>query len=147
MFQAPEGVAAQGPGWGPYGGGAPPGNPGGYGAPGAPPGGGDNKPITGGKETMAIHAMSIDPSTGLPIGERPPAPTMAVVSLVFGVLLCLPFAGAAALITGLLAFLAIRKNPTKIGGSTMALIGMGLGVVNLVGWGLGTALWILSLLF
>ncbi len=120
--------------------------PGGYGAPppAGPPGG---KPITGGKETMAIHAMSIDPSTGLPIGEQPPSSTMAVVSLVLGLLLCLPFAGVPGMITGLFAFMAARRNPTKVGGATMALIGLGLGALNLLGWGLGLVLWVLSMVF
>ena len=95
---------------------------------------------------MALHAMSIDPSTGLPIGEQPPASTMAVISLVFGLLLCLPFAGAPGLITGLVAFLSARKNPTRVGGSTMAVIGIGLSLLNLIGWGLGAVLWIFSLL-
>jgi hypothetical protein len=95
---------------------------------------------------MALHAMSIDPSTGLPIGERPPASTMAVVSLVLGVLLCLPFAGVPGLITGLMAYLAARRNPTRVGGASMAMIGMGLGALNLLGWGMGTVFWILSML-
>ena len=147
MFERGE-VAAQHGGWGSPGGWRPAGSGGGYGDGGSavPPGGGQNKPITGGKETMAIHALSIDPSTGLPIGEQPPAGTMAVVSLVFGVLLCLPFAGAAGLVTGLIAYLAARRNPAKVGGSTMALIGMALSALNLAGWSLGLLFWVLSLL-
>ncbi len=40
--------------------------------------------------------MTIDPKTGLPRGEKPPASTAAVVALVCGILLCLgPFTGVA----------------------------------------------------
>src|SRR5688572_32349834 len=103
------GLGAQGGGWGPPGG-YPPGPPGGF-PPGAPPGGGyppgpggfapappppgftppgaGGKPITGSAQTMAMHAMTIDPNTGLPRGEKPPASTAAAVALVCGALLCL----------------------------------------------------------
>lgn len=95
---------------------------------------------------MALHAMTIDPTTGLPTGERPPASTSAVISLVFGVLLCLPFSGLPAILVGILAYLGARRDPTRVGGGTMAVIGIGLGVLNLLGWGVMAVLWILSVL-
>ena len=76
--------------------------PGGYGPPGRAatarrvrvamarrPAGPPGKPITGSAATMAMHAMTIDPKTGLPRGEKAPASTAAVVALVCGILLCL----------------------------------------------------------
>lgn len=79
-----------------------------------------------------MHAMTIDPKTGLPRGEKPPASTAAVVSLVCGILVCLgPFTGIPAIISGLLAQDAVRKHPHTVGGMRMALAGITLGVVNL----------------
>lgn len=88
--------------------------------------------------------MTIDPRTGLPRGEKPPASTSAVVSLVCGVLICLgPITGIAAIIAGAIARRAARDNPTTVGGTGMALAGMLLGAANLL---LTTAL-ILILVF
>src|SRR3954452_19282896 len=97
----PPGLGGYGPpGPGGYG---PPG-PGGYGPPGPGGYGPPAKPITGSAATMALHAMTIDPKTGLPRGEKPPASTAAVVALVCGILLCLgPFTGIPAIIAGVLA--------------------------------------------
>jgi hypothetical protein len=82
---------------------------------------------------MALHAMTIDPKTGLPRGEKPPASTSAVVSLVCGVLLCLgPVTGLTAIVAGVIAQRAARDNPTTVGGSGMALTGILLGVGNLL---------------
>jgi hypothetical protein len=82
---------------------------------------------------MAMHAMTIDPKTGLPRGEKPPASTVAVVSLVCGILLCLgPFTGIPAILAGLLAQDAVRKHPQTVGGTRMAQAGIILGAVNLV---------------
>jgi len=150
-----DGVRAQGGGWGPPGGGYPPGPPGGY-PPGAPPGGyppgpggfapappppgftppgAGGKPITGSPQTMAMHAMTIDPNTGLPRGEKPPASTAAMVAVVCGALLCLgPLTGIPAIIAGFIARRAIKQAPNAIGGGGMALAGIILGVVNLLGW-------------
>jgi hypothetical protein len=140
---------AQGGGWGPPGGyppgsgyppppggGYPPPPPGGF----APPPGGfapapPGKPITGSPQTMAIHAMTIDPATGLPRGEKPPATTAAVVSLVCGLLLCLgPLTGIPAIIAGFIARGAIKRDPASAGGGTMALAGIILGVLNVLGF-------------
>jgi hypothetical protein len=61
---------------------------------------------------MAMHAMTIDPNSGLPRGEKPPASISAVVSLVCGILLCLgPFTGIPAIIAGLLGRKAARDFP------------------------------------
>lgn len=138
---------AQGGGYGPPGG-APPG---GYGPPGAPPGGygppggfspapppaggppGAAKPITGGPQTMAVHAMTIDPRTGLPVGEKPPASPAAVVAVVCGVLLCLgPLTGVPAIIAGFIARKAAKQDPAGTGGARMAIAGIVLGALNLL---------------
>lgn len=145
---------AQGGGWGqPPGGYGPPGGgpgaPGGYGPPGGggygPPGGGGfappaggppggPKPITGGKQTIAMHQMSIDPNTGLPRGEKPPASTASVVALICGLLLCLgPLTGIPAIIAGFMGLSAAKKDPTGTGGRGMAIAGIVLGAINLLG--------------
>jgi hypothetical protein len=102
--------------------------------PGYPPAGAPKpKPITGSPQTMAMHAMSIDPRTGLPRGEKPPASIAAVLSLVCGILLCLgPLTAVPAIIAGLLARKAVRDDPVGVGGSNMAVLGIALGAVNLV---------------
>jgi len=82
---------------------------------------------------MAMHAMTIDPKTGLPRGEKPPASTSAVVALVCGILLCLgPFTGIPAIVAGLLGRKAAREFPQSVGGNGMATAGMVLGIVNLL---------------
>lgn len=90
------------------------------------------KPITGSPETMALHAMTIDPKTGLPRGEKPPASTAAVLSLVCGILLCLgPLTGVTAIVAGIIARQRAHERPTEMGGAGMAAFGIGLGVLNL----------------
>ena len=119
--------------------------PGGYGPPrggypgqgyGQPPHGQAapaHKPITGSAETMALHAMTIDPKTGLPKGEKPPASTAAVLSLVCGMLLCLgPLTGPTAIVAGLVARGQVQRRPAVVGGAGMAAIGIGLGFLNLL---------------
>ena len=152
--------AAQGGGYRPPGGYGPPGGPPGYGPPGAggygPPGSGGygppgpprdpRKPITGSAETMALHAMTIDPKTGLPRGESPPASTAAVVALVCGILLCLgPFSGLPAIIAGAMARKAARERPAAVGGLRMANAGIGLGILNLILSAIGAMIGIYSL--
>lgn len=118
--------------------------PGGYGPPrGGYPGQGyaqpastqaalPHKPITGSAETMALHAMTIDPKTGLPKGEKLPASPAAVLSLVCGVLLCLgPLTGLTAIVSGLVARGQAQRKPNAVGGQGMALVGILLGVFNL----------------
>ena len=91
-----------------------------------------HKPITGSAETMALHAMTIDPKTGLPKGEKPPASPAAVLSLVCGILLCLgPLTGLTAIVAGLVARGQAQRKPNVVGGRGMALIGILLGVLNL----------------
>lgn len=81
---------------------------------------------------MAMHAMTIDPNTGLPRGEKPPASTAAVVALVCGILLCLgPFTGIPAIVAGLLGRKAARDSPQSVGGTGMATAGLALGLLNL----------------
>jgi len=110
---------------------------GGYGGPGqgpfAPGAGPAQKPITGSPETMAFHALTIDPKTGLPRGEKPPAVPAAVLSLVCGMLLCLgPFTGLAAIVAGVIARGQVKRRPAVVGGAGMAAAGIALGVLNLL---------------
>ncbi len=80
-----------------------------------------------------MHAMTIDPRTGLPRGEQPPASTAAVVALVCGILLCLgPLTGVPAIIFGIVARTAVKRSPATTGGTRMATAGIVLGVLNLV---------------
>jgi hypothetical protein len=99
-----------------------------------PPGGyGPPKPITGSPETMAFHALTIDPKTGLPKGEKPPATPAAVLALVCGMLLCLgPLTGITAIVAGIVARGQVQRRPALIGGAGMAAIGIALGVLNLL---------------
>jgi Domain of unknown function (DUF4190) len=123
-------------GYGPPGGGYPP--PPGHGPYGQPGYGQQqpaaaHKPITGSAETMALHAMTIDPKTGLPKGEKPPASPAAVLSLVCGILLCLgPLTGPTAIIAGLVARAQAQRKPTAVGGRSMAALGIALGIVNVL---------------
>lgn len=81
---------------------------------------------------MALHAMTIDPRTGLPRGEQPPASTAAVVALVCGILLCLgPMTGIPAIIFGLVARGAAKRSPGTVGGMRVATAGIALGFLNL----------------
>jgi len=81
---------------------------------------------------MALHAMTIDPKTGLPKGEKPPASPAAVLSLVCGILLCLgPLTGLTAIASGLVARGQAQRKPHAVGGAGMALTGILLGVLNL----------------
>ena len=100
--------------------------------PPAPP----HKPITGSAETMAMHAMTIDPKTGLPKGEKPPASPAAVLSLICGILLV---PGPAHRPDGHRgrpggARSGAAASPHLIGGQGMASIGIGLGIVNVLLW-------------
>jgi hypothetical protein len=82
---------------------------------------------------MAMHAMTIDPRTGLPRGEKPPASIAAVLALVCGILICLgPFTGIPAIIAGVVARKAAREQAQTVGGGSMAMAGIVLGSANLV---------------
>jgi len=82
---------------------------------------------------MAEHALTLDPRTGLPRGEKPPASISATISLICGVLLCLgPLTGVSAVIAGFIARDAARARPLEVGGSELALAGICLGIANLV---------------
>jgi hypothetical protein len=84
---------------------------------------------------MAMHAMTIDPNTGLPKGEKPPASAASVLALVCGILLCLgPLTGIPAIIAGFIGRSAAKKDPVNVGGAGMATAGIILGIVNIIGW-------------
>lgn len=83
-----------------------------------------------------MHALTIDPRTGLPRGEKPPASTAAVVALVCGILLCLgPLTGISAIIAGFVARSEARARARDVGGGGIALAGILLGALNLLLWG------------
>jgi len=82
---------------------------------------------------MALYATTLDPATGLPRGEKPPASTAAVVALICGFLLCLgPLTGITAIVAGFMGRTAVRENPGTVGGGGMALAGILLGALNLL---------------
>jgi hypothetical protein len=82
---------------------------------------------------MALHALTIDPRTGLPRGEKPPASTAAVVGFVCGILLCLgPLTGVSAIVAGFIGRKAARTRPAEVGGEGLATAAILLGVLNLV---------------
>ena len=84
---------------------------------------------------MAMHAMTIDPKTGLPKGEKPPASPAAVLALICGILLCLgPLTGPTAIVAGLVARAQAQRKPNLVGGQGMASIGIALGIVNVLLW-------------
>jgi hypothetical protein len=96
---------------------------------------------------MALHAMTIDPRTGLPKGEKPPASTAAVLSLVCGILLCLgPLTGVTAIVAGISARRRARERPNEVGGSGMAGFGIALGSLNLLLSAIGFVYLIVQLL-
>jgi hypothetical protein len=82
---------------------------------------------------MAMHAMTIDPRTGLPRGELPPASTVAVVALLCGIMLCLgPLTGIPAIIAGVIGRRLAAARPDVVGGVKMSTAGIILGCLNLV---------------
>lgn len=92
-----------------------------------------------------MHAMTIDPKTGLPRGEKPPASTASVVALVCGILLCLgPFTAIPAIIAGAIGRAEAKKRPESVGGAGMALAGILLGLLNLAASGIVVAMWLLA---
>jgi Domain of unknown function (DUF4190) len=94
---------------------------------------------------MAMHALTIDPKTGLPKGEKPPASPAAVLSLVCGILLCLgPITGLTAIVAGVVARGQASRKPGVVGGAGMATAGIVLGCVNLLGVVGYVIFWLLS---
>ena len=82
-----------------------------------------------------MHAMTIDPKTGLPKGEKPPASPAAVLALICGILLCLgPLTGPTAIVAGLVARAQSQRKPHTVGGQGMATAGIALGIVNVLLW-------------
>jgi len=82
---------------------------------------------------MALHAMTIDPKTGLPKGEKPPASPAAVLALVCGILLCLgPLTGPTAIVAGLIARAQVQRKPNLVGGRGMATVGIALGILTVL---------------
>lgn len=92
-----------------------------------------------------MHALTIDPKTGLPRGEKPPASAAAVIAAVSGILLCLgPVTGVSAIVAGIIGRQAARARPYEVGGAGLALAGIVLGALNLALSAVGFAYWLLS---
>ncbi len=144
-----------GGGYGPPPGGAPPGAPGGFSPPpvGAPPPPAGGPPPGGGFSPPAWNAPPGGYGVGLPPGVSPgagyggpPGQTQdqfAVVSVVLGVLslvlmfCCGPLSillGIAAITFGLVALSRINKEPHRYSGKGMAIAGIVVGALGLVGY-------------
>jgi hypothetical protein len=94
-----------------------------------------------------MHQMSIDPTTGLPRGEKPPASNASVIALVCGILLCLgPLTGIPAIIAGIMGRRAMKADPANVGGGGMAIAGIVLGILNLLGSTVSFFFWVLALI-
>ena len=65
----------------------------------------------------------------------------AIISLIAGIVFCVPGAFLAALICGFIARAAINREPQRYGGAGMALAGIILGFVHVAGWILYAILW------
>src|ERR1043165_4563172 len=59
---------------------------------------------------------------------------LAVSSLVFGLLCCVPVVGLFAAILGGASLIRIRDSEGRLGGKTLAIIGIVLGVIGTLGW-------------
>ena len=87
--------------------------------------------------------MSDNPYAGYPserenggYGMEPPErmSAMAVLSLVCGIICCIPGLGIAAMIFGAAAMVAIGKSGGRLGGKMIAVIGMALGLLATIVW-------------
>lgn len=59
---------------------------------------------------------------------------LAVASLVFGILCCIPVVGLIAVILGAAALITIRKSEGRLGGKTLAIVAIVLGGVGTLAW-------------
>lgn len=64
--------------------------------------------------------------------EAPRTSALAVASLVFGVLACVPFLGLLAILLGAGALLRIRSAEGRLGGSAFAAVGLSMGAFNVL---------------
>jgi hypothetical protein len=63
--------------------------------------------------------------------QAPQTHTLAIVSLVLGLIICVPGAGIAAIICGFIARSAISKDPRRYEGGGLALAGIILGFAHI----------------
>jgi hypothetical protein len=70
---------------------------------------------------------------GYPMGP-PSTHPLAIVSLIAGILVCMPGAGIAAVVCGFIGRSAIAKEPARYTGGGMAMAGIVLGFLHLAGW-------------
>src|SRR5258708_15163232 len=94
-----------------------------------PPGGGYGNPYG-----MPDGAGVPGPSPAHIPGMPPQMHTLAIISLVTGVLLCVPGTGLPAVICGFMARGAISHEPQRYTGGGMALAGIILGFVHCFAW-------------
>ncbi len=83
----------------------------------------------------APPAQAANPAAAAPLamaGATPPNNTLAIVSLVSGVLCCVPFASIVAIVTGVMAKNQIKQSGGTQGGDGLATAGLILGGLSLV---------------
>lgn len=106
---------------------------------GSAPSGGQSSGQTGGGQTGggwvgggAPQSQPIstfaNPSSSMPVVNN----TLAIVSLVLGILCCIPFAGIGAIITGVIARNQIAASGGQQKGAELAMVGIVLGALGMV---------------
>ena len=82
-----------------------------------------------------MHQMTIDPATGLPQGDSPPASTRCggFVSVRPSSVSRSRLRGSLPSLPGFIGLKAVKQDPARVGGKGMAIAGLVLGVVNLLG--------------
>src|SRR6185295_12076795 len=82
--------------------------------------------------TRNPYAHPIEDEPGEPVRAR--VSDLAVSSLVFGILCCIPGSGLIGVILGGSGLLAIGRSDGRLSGRTLAFIGLLLGVLGSAGW-------------
>jgi hypothetical protein len=71
------------------------------------------------------------PWAGGPTVMAPVVHPLAIVALVGGLIQCIPGSGVAAMVCGFMARSAIRREPYRYTGETLALVGIVLGAIHI----------------
>src|SRR3954468_2256566 len=77
--------------------------------------------------------------------DRPPSTMLASISLICGILFCIPGASIAAMICGAVARRWAWADPQRYGGYGMATAGMSLGAVGFGLWGLSVSIGLINM--
>src|ERR1051326_5420777 len=80
------------------------------------------------------YAHPMEPEPSLTDEARARVSGLAVSSLVFGILCCIPGSGLIAAILGGSGLIAISHSERRLSGRTMAFIGLVLGILGCAGW-------------